>query len=67
MYKGLFNMLIEAYILCSFTYYICFKKILSIRWKKRLSEVKKKRKSYYPYFLYFLDSENNYSFTKVMT
>ena len=54
MYKGLFNMLIEAYILCSFTYYICFKKILTIRWKKkRLSEVKKKENHIIPIFYIF--------------
>lgn len=51
MYRVLFNMLIETYILYSFTYYICFKKILSIRWKKKkLSEVKKKENHIIPIF-----------------
>ena len=52
MYKALFNMLIEAYSLCSFTYYLCFKKkkTYSLDAEKKTG---KQRKSYYPYFLYF--------------
>lgn len=67
MYRVLFNMLIETYILYSFTYYICFKKILSIRWKKKNLVRLKKKKIILSLFSIFVDSENNYSYMKVMT
>lgn len=54
MYKGLFNMLIEAYILCSFTYYICFKKYYPLDEKKKgLVRLKKKENHIIPIFYIF--------------